>query len=455
MNLLVPGGKAQRPPDKTQGLQGWEPVTPRDALRPRFSAEGDRLAISGDGNAYEFGYWRREVPVTGGGAYRLQVRFRVTGEVDVTLNVLNMVLWTDGGTERRRCPHDHVSHLWRSNGMVCGEGSFSVPSEATAAEVQVGLRFAPRGTVEWDSVELTPCEPADPRPVRVTAVRWHGEPRASLDENRKALAQLVDQAASQASDLVLLPEYAVHSESEITGFEASEPVPDGPSCEVFAHKAKEHEMNICANLIERDGSLLFNTAVLFDRQGNLVGRYRKVHPYWPEEIWGGVTPGDDLPVFSLDVGTVGIMTCYDSWFPEVSRLLALRGAELILFPSAGYEPSLLPARAIDNRCYVVASSLDSPAMIIDTLGHVLAATRDGMVTVPVDLARRPTPHANSGGTLNSSPGGRRSLRHALSWALYEDLLSEARTWDGREDGGFVWERTGAGRRKDELNEVLG
>ena len=207
-------------------------------------------------------------------------------------------------------------------------------------------------------------------------------------------------------------------------------------------------------MIERDGGLIFNTAVLFDRQGNLVGRYRKVHPYWPEEVWDGITPGDDFPVFSLDVGKVGIMTCYDSWFPEVSRLLALRGAELILFPSAGYEPSLLPARAIDNRCYVVASSLDSPAMIVDTLGHTLAATSDGMVTVPVDLARRPTPHANAGGSLNSSPGGRRSLRHAASWALYEDLLAEVRSWDGREDGGFVW-AAGAPRRNAELSQVLG
>lgn len=448
MNLLVSNGQARGP-------EAWEPLAPRDALRPEFSADGGRLAISGAGNAHEFGYWRREVPVTGGGTYRLQVRFRVTGEVDIPLNVLNMVVWGEPGAERRRAPHDHVSHLWRSDGAVCGEGRFSIPSRATVAEVQLGLRFAPRGTVEWDSVELTPCEQAAARTVRVTAVRWRGEQGASLAENREALGKLVDQAASQRSDLVLFPEYAVHSESGLSCFEASEPVPDGPSCELFAHKAREHGVNICAGMLERDSGLVFNTAVLFDRQGNLAGRYRKVHPYWPEEVWDGVTPGEDLPVFSLDIGKVGVMTCYDSWFPEVGRLLALRGAELILFPSAGYEPSLLPARAIDNRCFVVASSLGSPAMVVDTLGHIVAATSDGMVTVPVDLARRPTPHANAGGSLNSSPGGRRSLRHALSWALYEDLLSEIRSWDGREDGGFVWAAAGAARGDAELHRVLG
>ena len=410
MNLLAFAGLSEV-------AEVWEAFVPREALRPEFKAEGDRLAISGAGNAHEFGYWRRAVPVTGGSDYQLQVRFHVTGDVDIPLNVLNMVVWTEPDRERRPSPHDHISHFWRSDGAVCGEGRFSAPASATLAEVQLGLRFAPRGTVEWDIVELTPCEPADPRTVRVTAVRWHGEEGANLDDNREALAGLVDQAAGQGSDLVLLPEYAVHSGSGQTGFEVSEPVPDGPSCKVFAHKAKEHEVNICANVIERDGDLIFNTAVLFDRQGNLVGRYRKVHPYWPEEVWDGITPGDDLPVFSLDVGTVGIMTCYDSWFPEASRLLALRGAELILFPSAGYEPSLLPARAIDNRCYVVASSLESPAMIVDTLGHVWRPPWTASLTVPVDLARRPTPHANAGGSLNSSPGGRRSMRHAASWAL--------------------------------------
>ena len=318
MNLLAFAGLSEVP-------EVWEAFVPREALRPEFKVEGDRLAISGAGNAHEFGYWRRSVPVTGGSDYQLQVRFRVSGEVDIPLNILNMVVWTEPEAERRASPHDHISHLWRSDGAVHGEGRFSVPARATLAEIQLGLRFAPRGAVEWDIVELTPCEAAAPRPVRVTAVRWHGQEGATLEDNREALAGLVDQAGSQASDLVLLPEYAVHSRSGETGFEVSEQVPDGPSCKVFAHKAKEHLVNVCANVIERDGDLIFNTAVLFDRQGNLVGRYRKVHPYWPEEVWDGITPGDDLPVFALDVGTVGIMTCYDSWFPEASRLLALRG----------------------------------------------------------------------------------------------------------------------------------
>jgi predicted amidohydrolase len=123
------------------------------------------------------------------------------------------------------------------------------------------------------------------------------------------------------------------------------------------------------------------------------------------------------------------MTCYDSWFPETSRLLALKGAEVILFPSAGYHPPLLPARAVDNRAFIVASSLNSPAMIVDTLGVTLAETSDGLVTADIDISHRPTPHANAGGSLNTSPGGRRGTRNASSDFVYEELQREIRRWD--------------------------
>ena len=74
-------------------------------------------------------------------------------------------------------------------------------------------------------------------------------------------------------------------------------------------------------IYERDGDFIFNTAFLVDRAGELAGTYRKIHLYWPEER-EGVSPGNELPVFDLDLGRVGIMICYDSWFPETAKLLA-------------------------------------------------------------------------------------------------------------------------------------
>jgi predicted amidohydrolase len=139
-----------------------------------------------------------------------------------------------------------------------------------------------------------------------------------------------------------------------------------------------------------------------------------------------VSPGDDLPVFDLDFGRVGVMICYDSWFPETAKLLAQKGAEIILFPNAGYGEEQVMARSGDNAVYVVASTLNSPAYIADPSCRVLARTSTlGLVTATVDLNERGTAHPNAGGTLNASPGGRTASRHAPSLRLYRELLAAA------------------------------
>lgn len=99
----------------------------------------------------------------------------------------------------------------------------------------------------------------------------------------------------------------------------------------------------------------------------------------------------------------------------------------------------MPARAIDNRCYIVVSSLYEPAMIINTLGETVAEATNGLISSELDLSFRPTPHPNAGGSLNSSPGGRRSVRNALSHRVYEEILDEVSTWENRPDR-FDWLR---------------
>ena len=97
-------------------------------------------------------------------------------------------------------------------------------------------------------------------------------------------------------------------------------------------------------------------APFFSRNGTLLGVHSKNMLYDPEEDYG-VSPGrDGFPVFHTDAGSFGIMTCYESWFPETARLLGYNGAEVILFPSAGYDPRLMPARAADSGVALVAAT---------------------------------------------------------------------------------------------------
>ena len=201
---------------------------------------------------------------------------------------------------------------------------------------------------------------------------------------------------------------------------------------MLSDRARAGGCYLCAGLLERDGGHVYNAAVLYDRRGELVGVQRKVHPYWPEEPMG-VVPGDTFQVFSTDFGVVGIIICYDSWWPESARLLALKGAELILFPNAGYESKIMPARAIDNNVYLLTASLYSAAAVMDTRGDLLATTAvDGVFSAEVDLGHRPKCHPNAGGNLSPGPSGARWARNARSAQIYEEI--RRRVQDGGSAG---------------------
>lgn len=200
---------------------------------------------------------------------------------------------------------------------------------------------------------------------------------------------------------------------------------------------------------ENDPHRLYNTALLFDRQGAPVGSYDKLHPYSPELNEEGITPGTRVPVFKTDFGTVGVMICYDSWFSDVAQLLSLKGAEIILFPNAGYYRSLMPARAADNCVRVVASSWGSGYGVWDTVGREVlnpeadpTHTRAAGVTfkdvvqsevgplkvlaVSLDLNCSPSP-AYNGGTMYSAPGGKRN-RHEQKVYLEDQIKKERDRW---------------------------
>jgi len=416
------------------GIGGWCTWSPRPALHPAFKVGRDELGgkmlgISGGGNRYCFGRWSKHVPVEGGKAYRLRVRFRFTGMEDPNLHILNVLVWRRGDRPENRCPQDYVEYLKCDGEWAVGEQVFKSPADADGVDINLLLRFSAGGEVWWDRVELTEDRASGPRLVSVATVRWSPPAPSTPDKNLSFWANLLDSAGSSKPDLVCLPE-AMNTVSigSLSLTELAEPIP-GPTFSMLAEKARQYGMYICGCFYERDGDFIFNTAVLLNRKGEMAGKYRKVHPYWPEEP-EGCSPGDELPIFRTDFGAVGIMICYDSWFAETARLLALKGAELILFPNAGYEPKIMPARAIDNNVYIVVASLNSPGMILDTNGNVLAETSVyGLISARVDLNHRPSPHPNAGGTMNSSPGGRRGTRNSSSLKLYRKILQEIARWE--------------------------
>lgn len=203
---------------------------------------------------------------------------------------------------------------------------------------------------------------------------------------RETYIRLCENAAQEAGragcDVVLLPEhFDVFGSQETTVKDGNiydpnadwsplyraiaEPVP-GPMTERFGRICKQYRMYLIACYTEIENDCLYNTAVLIDRDGQVAGKYRKTHLCGSEGRCFGITAGDELPVFDLDFGRIGITICMDMYYPEVYRILTLKGARIIFWPHQTYGPSeemiMLQARcrALDNSCYLVGSNFASP-----------------------------------------------------------------------------------------------
>jgi len=167
---------------------------------------------------------------------------------------------------------------------------------------------------------------------------------------------MIAEAARQKADLVVLGETLTYCNVGKAMHEVAEPVP-GPSTEYFGGLAKQHNCYIVAGLVEREGHLVYNVAALLDPDGKLAGKYRKV--CLPRgEVEAGIAPGSEYPVFDTRFGKLGMMVCYDGFFPEVARELSNRGAEVIAWPVWGCNPLLARARACENHVYLVSSTYE-------------------------------------------------------------------------------------------------
>ena len=216
-------------------------------------------------------------------------------------------------------------------------------------------------------------------PVALVQERNHGDAAANL----AVIEQRVGEAASRGAKLVLLQElhngaYFCQHES-VDEFDLAEPIP-GPSTERLGKLAKQHGVVLVSSLFERRAAGLYhNTAVVFDADGSTAGRYRKMHipddPGFHEKFY--FTPGD-LGFHPIDtsVGRLGVLVCWDQWYPEAARLMALAGAELLLYPTAiGWDPGddqaekdrQRSAWMISHRGHAVANGL--PVMSCNRVGH--------------------------------------------------------------------------------------
>ena len=216
-------------------------------------------------------------------------------------------------------------------------------------------------------------------PVALVQERNHGDANANL----AVIETRVAEAARSGAKLVLLQElhngaYFCQHES-VDEFDLAETIP-GPSTERLAKLAKQHGVVLVSSLFEKRATGLYhNTAVVFDADGSTAGKYRKMHipddPGFYEKFY--FTPGAlGFTPIATSVGRLGVLVCWDQWYPEAARLMALAGAELLLYPTAiGWDPDDQQAEktrqrdawVLSHRGHAVANGL--PVLSCNRVGH--------------------------------------------------------------------------------------
>lgn len=206
---------------------------------------------------------------------------------------------------------------------------------------------------------------------------------ANIQQNMAALQAGIEKCAEQGAQLVVLQE--LHNslyfcQTEDTNlFDLAEPIP-GPSTDFYAEIARRCHVVLVTSLFERRAPGLYhNTAVVFDSDGSIAGKYRKMHipddPAYYEKFY--FSPGDlGFEPIATSVGKLGVLVCWDQWYPEAARLMALRGAELLIYPTAiGWESSDTDAEKARQqgawetvqRGHAVANGL--PVVTVNRVGH--------------------------------------------------------------------------------------
>lgn len=389
-------------------ITDWEPGAPRDEIRPAFhlDLEGGpdgRGALIIEANMREGldGYWACSFPVVGGAYYHFLAFSRAHNVAVPRRSVVAKLDWQNANgqpvdDDRPTCsgylPGYHglaeTEHPTERNADSDGwtevSDTYRVPAGAAQAVVELHLQWAPGGWVEWGGIRFEQVQPPQPRTVRLATA--HLQPRSgeSPEANCRLYEPLIAEAARQRADLIVLGETLTYYGLGKTFEEVSEPIP-GPSTEYFGTLAKEYNIYIVAGLTARHEHLIYNTAALIGPGGDLVGTYRKV-ALPRKEIQLGIAPGDSYPAFETRFGRVGMMICYDGFFPEVARELTNNGAEVIAWPVWGCNPLLAAARACENHVYLVSSTYED-------------VSRNWMISAIYDHEGKPIAQATEWGTI--------------------------------------------------------
>jgi predicted amidohydrolase len=375
----------------------WGPLLDSTACQMRVVPGG--LWMDGGKEPFAVGgVWQELQGIRGGQAYAVDALCKVENLQSPYRSVIVRVNWARAG---KPLPEETMMLVRKP---VADEGKLKfrdvlvAPKEADAGRLSLELKWPQGGSVCWERVSVRSTTPPPPRKVKIGTVYLRPS-NSTPERNMDLFCEQIDAAGRLGLDIVCLPEKFTKVGTTKDDAQLAKPIP-GPDTERLGAAAKRNHLWVVASLSELDGGRLYNTGVLLDRNGELKGKYRKVH--LPLGEWkSGVIPGNEYPVFETDFGKVAIQVCYDWFFPEIAGIWGLKSAEIVFAPTWGTtfpdEPERLDGgetvfrlRAFDNGIYLVPSVYDGNSMVINPLGRILVSSKGqtGVFWCEVDLNQR-------------------------------------------------------------------
>jgi predicted amidohydrolase len=384
----------------------WSAWSPRKELSPEFFIEDDRLKIITGDNPHVYGkFLSGEIAVSDSDMIIFEALFSCENRENAknpNNGIFAMISFYD----------DQKKLLERDYAAVIGAKLFrklDAPENTAYVIIETGVRWRPGVVVEWSDISLTTYSKAAELSRTAKIATTYKKACGSLAENLDDIINIIDKAGASNPDVILLSElvYETCWDGPALSLEEKAQAIPGPLTDTIGEYAKKYNAYIIFTMNEKADGVIYNTAVITDRKGKICGKYRKTHlPLFEAEQ--GTSPGDTHYVFDLDFGKAGILICYDQYFPENARTLALMGAEIIFIPTQGEDEVVHRAIARMNGVHVIVSGYTDPAhsRIINPLGETVnhVKNKDTAYTVEeIDMNKRFFSYWMSVGAGNGEP----------------------------------------------------
>jgi len=380
-------------------LDSIKPWTAHPKAAPVTERIGDFLIISANGTRTCVGGWELSFSgVKPGESYLIQ--FDVEHEdLDSARDTLRCKAYWDkisatDPQQRDNLRWDYLLPEKTEGNTLRFSRCLTAPEGSDCLTLCCTFRWTTKGKSRWHLPRIESAPPPTPsRPVKIAVVTGRSGSRRgpfkTIQDNLDFYVPLCKAACQSKPDLIVLPEIALQWGIAGSPIDLAVPVP-GSETDVFAELARYHTTLLLLGMIERDEDAVHNSAVLIGPEGEIEGKYRKVHLAVGGEVDSGILPGDDFPVFDTEIGRIGCNICMDSSAAESARMVGLNGADFLLLPIMGdhradrwsqgppiYNESrwkaIMRTRAMDNQfCMVVARNNAQGSCIIDRKGDFLA-----------------------------------------------------------------------------------